>query len=457
MRTKSLLSTKLLVCILCISFSCQARDKSNSQAPDQKKPLSYFNIYKGNTHAHTIFTWTHGAHREKSMGKLVDPTEFHPDFIVPGKTDWRDHQSISLNPDEYKNLQALPDNHFQLAMDNGYDFYAITDHSQEPTMQPVSVDNPVWKYTQKAADKYNQNGKFVALAGYEYSRNTDEGGGNGHINVINSAEYVNADYGQRGPVPAWPEANWTIPHFYNWVKTAKAHQNKGSVVVGFNHPGAKQYNDWDHIDDEIVKLISTFEIHSNHKNPRWEAYIRALNKGWKVSPIGVLDNHSINVLSNENRFPPTLVLAPELTREAITQAMKARRTYASWIKGVELKYAVNGNIMGSTIKKSKKYKFDIVLNTNPANPSDCIKRIQILKNDPEGKDDLVVVEEISFDNNESAINWKPVIKNSDAKFFLIRVFHESDKDKAGQFKKHGSTISAPVWIFSRGKWKNTKV
>ena len=50
---------------------------------------------------------------------------------------------------------------------------------------------------------------------------------------------------------------------------------KGYVVVGFNHPKPDQYNDWDHIDPEIVKLISTFEMHTRYNEIRWEAYIRA--------------------------------------------------------------------------------------------------------------------------------------------------------------------------------------
>ena len=58
--------------------------------------------------------------------------------------DWKDYNTISLNPDDYTNRQGLPANHYELAIKNGYDFYVITDHSQEPTLQPVSKNNPVW-------------------------------------------------------------------------------------------------------------------------------------------------------------------------------------------------------------------------------------------------------------------------------------------------------------------------
>ena len=249
----------------------------------QQKPLSYFNVYRGNTHSHTIFTWTHGAHRTKSMPKLTEPTEFKSHWKVPLGTDYRDWNTINLNPDAYTNLQGLPANHYRLAKENGYDFYVTTDHSQEPSLQPVSKNNPCWAEIQRSAEEHTTK-DFVAIPGFEYSRNVPTNGGKGHINVLNSSDYVNADHGQRGPAPAWPEARWNIPQFYTWAKTAKPNQNKGCVVVGFNHPKNNQYNDWAHIDPEIANVISTFELHTGYKWTRWDAYIRALNKGWKVSP-----------------------------------------------------------------------------------------------------------------------------------------------------------------------------
>jgi hypothetical protein len=410
---------------------------------EQQQPLSYFNIYRGNSHSHSIFTWTHGAHREKPVRDLDDPTPFHSDWNVPSGMDWKDYKIVSFKPEDYTNRQGLPENHFDLAIKNGYDFYAITDHSQEPTLQPVATTNAAWQATLKAAEKYSEHPGFVALAGFEYSRNTTADGGNGHINVINSSEYVNADHGQRGPAPVWPEANWSIPQFYDWVKEAPPN-GTGYVMVGFNHPRPDQYDDWAHIDDEIVELISTFEIHTNYGQPRWDAYIRALNKGWKVSPIGVHDNHGFSQITNSSNPPPTFVLAPELTKEAITRAMRHRRTFASWNEGVELRYAVNGSIMGSTLDKTETYHFEIEIKTRPSNPTERVRRIQVLRGLPDGEG----VEEaasITLDGDKDEVVWKPVIRDSAAKYFLLRIYHNNDVAADGGFKPHGSTVSAPVW------------
>ncbi|WP_136060429.1 CehA/McbA family metallohydrolase domain-containing protein [Pontiella sulfatireligans] len=415
-------------------------------ASDERQPLSYFNVYRGNTHSHSIFTWTHGAHRTKCMSKLTEPTEFKSHWKVPAGTDYRDWNTINLNPDAYTNLQGLPANHYRLAKENGYDFYAMTDHSQEPTYQPVSKDNHVWKTLQASADEYTTK-DFVAIPGFEYSRNVQTNGGKGHINVLNSTEYVNADHGQRGPVPAWPEARWSIPQFYNWAKTAKPRRNKGCVVVGFNHPQANQYNDWDHIDPEIVKSISTFELHTGYKWTRWEAYMRALNKGWKVAPIGVYDNHNIYAITDPEGFPPTQVLAHDLSLESITRALSERRTFVSWIRGVELRYAVNGYIMGSTINKTDRYAFEVQIKTRASHPEERVSKIQVLRNHPQGKDDCEIAAEITLAGDQDEVTWRPEIKDADAKFYLVRVLHNCDVEKDGRPKKMaGSTVSAPVWM-----------
>jgi hypothetical protein len=419
-------------------------DENITLVNESRMPLSYFNIYRGNSHAHTIFTWTHGPHRVGGISNLSRPTIFNPEWQVPPGVDWTDHKTINFNPEYYVNIQGLPDNHFQLAIDNGYDFYAVTDHSQEPTLQPVSVNNHVWQLMLTSAEKFNNHPGFVALVGFEYSRNTTEDGGSGHVNVINSAQYVNADHGQRGPAPEWPAANWNIPLFYDWVKSAKPYNNKGDIVVHFNHPQIDQYNDWDHIDDEIVELISNFELHTNYNRIRWDAYVRALNKGWKVSPIGVHDNHSYEAISDPNNPPPTFVLAPELTREAITRAMKQRRTYVSWLPEVEVRYAVNGYFMGSTLPEADTYNFNIEIKSRPDQPEEKIRRIQVLRNNPK-TENVEVAAELLVDGSNDIITWTPTIQDAASKFFLLRVHHQSDIEDDGSFKAHVSTVSAPVW------------
>lgn len=444
--------TFLMALLLAFSvLSCKTTSKS---APDvqvitnldeSQKPLSYFNVYKGNTHSHTILTWTHGEHRKELIKQLDKPTPFGPDFPTPAGTDWRDEKTLNLDPAQYPKLQGLPANHLALAKANGYDFYAITDHCQEPTMNPVSPDNWAWKNIKASCDKYLNDPLFVAIPGVEYSRNTEADGGSGHINVLNAATYINADHGQRGPAPAWPEANWSIVKFYGWVKSDPKPYDGGPVVVGFNHPGRDQYGDFGNFDPEIAARVSTFELHTRFSPQRWAAYIHCLNKGWKVSPIGVLDNHGYAAIVSKDKFPPTHVLAPKLTREEILKALDERRTFVTYIQGTELKYSVNGYIMGSTLKNSNKFSFNIEVKT-PNDEQSNVRRIQILKNNSTGTDDVEVVAETVFDGTKNEISWKPEISDLTAKYFIVRVHHGKDVAQDGSFKATGSSVAAPVWI-----------
>ena len=330
--------------------------------------------------------------------------------------DYKDYHTISQDPEDYTNRQGLPDNHLERAVKIGYDFYVISDHSQEPTLQPVSIDNPVWQVMQKTADKYNDYPDFVALNGFEYSRNTADDGGRGHINVIHSSEYVNADHGQRGPAPPWPEANWSIPAFYNWLKSTETHGDKGFVVAGFNHPGPDQYNDWDHIDSVIVKLVSTFELHTRYGPIRWDAYIRALNKGWKVSPIGVLDNHNFLNESENQLPPPTFVkLALESQGKQSPERCDSAALLHPGLKVWKLPYSVNGFIMGSTLDSPDTFNFHIAVNTRNSR-QEMIRCIQILRDHSGGENDVEVAAEILLEGNKTEIVWDPVIEDSSARY-----------------------------------------
>jgi hypothetical protein len=112
---------------------------------------------------------------------------------------------------------------------------------------------------------------------------------------------------------------------------------------------------------------------------------------------------------------------------------------------VELRYAVNGFIMGSILKRPDKFNFHIEVNTRPSHPTERVRRIQILRNAPDGKDDVEVAAEVVFDGNKDEIVWAPVIEDSSARYFLLRIHHSNDMTDDGNFKPHGSTLSAPVW------------
>src|SRR4051812_37051623 len=94
-----------------------------------------YQIYSGNTHAHTIFTQSHGA-----MYNNVPGSEKHME------TD-SNNVSVTLNttlkPD-WQKYQGPPSEHYAIAKASGYDFYVTTDHSQEATFHPTDPKNANW-------------------------------------------------------------------------------------------------------------------------------------------------------------------------------------------------------------------------------------------------------------------------------------------------------------------------
>jgi hypothetical protein len=390
-----------------------------------------YHFYAGNTHAHTSFTWSHGeqwvnpakepggAANEKAGGKkepaIVRDAEGgqspSPNQVL--KADWQQHQ-------------GPPAEHFARAKAAGYDFYATTDHSQEIGFQPPSPTNANWVATTRAAAAAT-DANFVALAGYEHSEN-DGPGGVGHLNVINSAAYLNA-----------LAPGTDLRYFYKWLKTVPANGD-GPVVVSFNHPGPHQYADWAYRDDQLTDIITMLEVINSNNKIHYEAFINALDKGWRVSPVCGNDNHGYwGITRHTSR---TFALATEKTKPAIVDAMKHRRTYATLDKNLQCVYTVNGEVMGSTLDHpAEALQFDVwISDPDVGEANDRITKVDIVK------DGGAVAETFVPDPPAHAIRWRPVIHDAASHYFFVRVWNAGGGDAAKGDPSKPVAWLAPVWI-----------
>src|SRR5689334_12864260 len=228
-----------------------------------KSPFDEFKIFAGSTHAHSAYTWSHGEQFAKSdcAGILVyskDPNSVAhvwSDGYVKGKNgcagiyviDSFQYPSpgVKLRAD-WQEFQGPPSRHFNLAKSAGYDFYVVTDHSQEAAFQPANPDNPQW-VAAKTQAREATDARFTAFAGFEFSEN-DGPGGTGHINVINTAGMLNA-----------LSPGVDLPHFYQWLATAQP-DGEGPVVASFNHPGPDQYGKWADRTPKVTDIITMLEV-----------------------------------------------------------------------------------------------------------------------------------------------------------------------------------------------------
>jgi hypothetical protein len=373
-------------------------------------PLAEYHIYAGNTHSHSIYTMSHGEQWVKGTHLLVTGSEQGPGKGAVLKPDWQ-------------KVQGPPSEHFRRAKAAGYDFYAVTDHSQEAAFQPTSPTNPQWVAAKQQAAEAT-DGTFVALAGFEHSENNGPGG-KGHLNVINSDGMLNA-----------LAPGIDLPYLYKWLATAKPN-GEGPVVATFNHPGPTQYNNWDYRTPEVTDVITMLEVINGNNKIHYAAFVNALDKGWKVSPVCGLDNHGFTgIPKNTSR---TFVLAKHKTKVDILDAMKHRRTYTSLDKNIQCRYTVNGAAMGSTLDRPSAFKFDIAIgDPDTTSPKDKITKIDIVK------DHGAVVQEYTPTPGYS-VRWTPTVEDSTSKYFFVRVWTAGGGDAPGADPAKPVAWLAPVW------------
>ena len=298
------------------------------------------------------------------------------------------------------------------------DFFAITDHSNWFDNDKVAniKDGSMstrWNDMHGAADKYNENGKFVAIAAYEMTWSGSTGG-YGHINTFNTPGFETRN-----------NSKMDLKTYYDAIGT------QTQSISQLNHPG-KTFGDFDDFAywspqaDKVVNLIEVGNgegaVRGSGYFPSYDYYTRALDKGWHVAPTNNQDNHKGKwVDANTAR---TVIVAKDLTRDSIYEAMQQKRVYASEDNDLKVSYKVNGQVMGSSLKDAKLLSFSIKA-TDP-DVQDKISKVSIIS------DGGAVVAEKTFDSN--TISWDTAMdaKNS---YYYVKIV-EKDQDIAA---------TAPVW------------
>ena len=215
----------------------------------------------------------------------------------------------------------------------GLDFAAPANHYN----QRFVLDDAIWRECVDTTNAFNAPGRFVALQGYEW------GHGTGHKNVYvpdDDLDFFPFYATDDQPAPESPEALWdhltgrralTIPH----------------------HPKYCGHTDWKYQNrrfNRLVEICSKWGI-SEEGGPY--CVQEALRMGHRVGFIGGTDSHY--GLAGQGSYHVSdgngvaAVVAPELTREAIWQALHDRRTYATTGDRILLDFTMDGHPMGSDL------------------------------------------------------------------------------------------------------------
>ncbi len=265
----------------------------------------------------------------------------------------------------YSDGSGTPEEAYIFARDTGHlDFLAITEHNHKACEQGadadrrdgimIAKDHSLYNGAQassliSAAKRLNQDGKFVAIYGQEFSTISS---GN-HANVFEVPDVIDSENGR-------------FDQLLDWI--AQHPDSTGqSAIIQFNHPdiglrqksieyGADDFGDQATWLKKMGERACTIEILNgpgtnnaiNLKPDSFEShYFYYLSLGFHLAPSGDQDNHykTWGTLTNAR----TGVIAKSLTKASILEAVRQRHVFATQDKNLRVIFKVNGHLCGDRI------------------------------------------------------------------------------------------------------------
>ena len=226
------------------------------------------------------------------------------------------------------------------------DFLAVTEHNHAGA--GMSLANYDVGRAQAAAA--NDDGNFVAIFGQEWGF-----AANGHVNVFETEDLFGWEAGNYDVFVA--EGDYASLYSAIVANPPDAY----APVASFCHPGSGDFNNFQVTADglAVVRLMalvngpagSSAVDESDVGNTNYDgAFAEALEKGFRVSPVGDQDNHSANWgASSQSR---TAVHSPALTKSAIMAALASGRTYATMDHNARVDFSADGHAMGEAFSSA---------------------------------------------------------------------------------------------------------
>ena len=307
------------------------------------------------------------------------------------------------------------------------DFLAVTDHSNSfDNESDPSVDlgtdltdiSSEWKEGHDAAAAITTD-DFVGIYGFEMTWSD----GFGHINTFNTPGFEsrsNSEFGNRSG------STEGYQNYYDRLVEVE------SSLSQFNHPGTTfgDFQDFAFYTPQVDQRITLIEvgngegaIGSSGYFPSYEYYTRALDKGWHVAPTNNQDNHKGNW--GDSNTARSVVLAYDLTEEAIYDAIANYRVYATEDNDLSILYSLNGNAMGSILNKQEE---GVTITAQISDPTDSgDMKVEVIVNGG------LVIGTQTVSGGEGTVTFR--FDSNDYSYYYLRVT-QADQNIA---------VTAPVW------------
>ena len=313
----------------------------------------------------------------------------------------------------------------------GLDFLAVTDHSNsfgagnsktgEVAFDQIDLGKDMsslsgeWASGHAAAEEITEEGTFVGIYGFEMTWS----GGFGHINTFNTPGYESRNSDE------FPNNPTGHVNYYN--KLVEVEES----LSQFNHPGTTfgdfaDFGYYSQAYDERINLIEVGNgegaIGQSGYFPSYEYYTRALDKGWHVAPTNNQDNHKGNW--GDSNTARSVVLASELTEDAIYDAIANHRVYATEDNDLSILYSLNDNVMGSIIGEQEAIEIEARI-SDPTDSADMT--VEVIVNGG------LVIGSKTLSGGKGTVTFN--FDSNDYSYYYLRVT-QADKNIA---------VTAPVW------------
>jgi len=308
--------------------SCKSKTDERAVGEEGKK----FNHYFGDLHNHCSVGYARG-----SVERLFEIAESHLDFLC-----------------------FTPHSHW-------HDVPIMEQNKQQKWLKGFEVTRRRWPDVQELNRQYHKPGRFVTFPGYEW----------------HSSQY--GDF-----CLVFPTDDSPLTHYDSLRQLQEFAFQKGALLIP-HHPGYRQGRRganpkfWD---ERVTRLL---EIYSEHGNAECDEgpfdYIRhsmggrwtpntlqaILAKGYRVGVLASSDDH----LGYPGAYGEGLavILAEELTREALFEALRKRRVYGVTGDRIRLDFTLNAQAMGQVLPACTRRRIKVSVEG-----WDRIKRVELLKN-----------------------------------------------------------------------------
>ena len=303
-----------------------------------------------------------------------------------------------------------------------HDFACVTDHG-------YNVNPYLWGWIAKNARVQNDPGRYLTFLGEEWTSSFEE----------YSEEHPYGFYGHRNLVLAdpyfpkwWNSKNRQTPAEL-WEDLRKLDAN----FVNIPHQLADTGNvptDWNFTDEEAQPVAEIFQTRGSYeyKGTVREALRSTPKPGYFIQDAwarGIV----IGVIASPDHgggYGKACVYAPELTREAILDALRARHCYGTSAAKIVLDVRVNGHLMGEKVESPAGESVEVKIRV--ACPAK-IDRVEVCRNNQF----IYTKQAEGTDVDLTFVDRSPLPGHS---YYYVRVVQEDEE----------LAWSSPVWFGASG-------